>query len=144
MYCLMAAHVYIDLWKETGEFSSLLSPDPFLLLQRLMHAALCFAGDEGAAWQALGVLLDGLSHSASNAQFKLLLLLLYCHLGAFEPVVDLYYNLDAKHVQHDTIGSVPAGGFYRSNRLIEVPWDRMKSSRAAPEDLFSFVHAGFC
>lgn len=57
-------------------------------------------------WQALGVLQDGLSRSASNAQFKLLLLLLYCHLGAFEPVVDLYYNLDAKHVQHDTIGSV--------------------------------------
>uniref|UniRef100_H3D7N0 N-alpha-acetyltransferase 25, NatB auxiliary subunit n=1 Tax=Tetraodon nigroviridis TaxID=99883 RepID=H3D7N0_TETNG len=78
MYCLMAAHVYIDLWRETGE--------------------------EGAAWQALGVLLDGLSHSASNAQFKLLLLLLYCRLGAFEPVVDLYYSLDAKHVQHDTIG----------------------------------------
>ncbi|XP_011603060.1 N-alpha-acetyltransferase 25, NatB auxiliary subunit isoform X1 [Takifugu rubripes] len=78
MYCLMAAHVYIDLWRDTG--------------------------DEDAVWQALGVLQDGLSRSASNAQFKLLLLLLYCHLGAFEPVVDLYYNLDAKHVQHDTIG----------------------------------------
>lgn len=77
----------------------------------------CFAGDEDAAWQALGVLLDGLSRSASNAQFKLLLLLLYCHLGAFEPVVDLYYNLDAKHVQHDTIGSVPS----------EADWDHLKT-----------------
>lgn len=64
-------------------------------------------------WQALGVLQDGLSRSASNAQFKLLLLLLYCHLGAFEPVVDLYYNLDAKHVQHDTIGSVAPAGRHR-------------------------------
>ncbi|CAB1352257.1 unnamed protein product [Coregonus sp. 'balchen'] len=40
----------------------------------------------------------------SNAQFKLLLLLLFCRLGAFQPVVDLYSSLDAKHVQHDTIG----------------------------------------
>uniref|UniRef100_A0A672KFD7 N-alpha-acetyltransferase 25, NatB auxiliary subunit n=1 Tax=Sinocyclocheilus grahami TaxID=75366 RepID=A0A672KFD7_SINGR len=77
MYCLMAAHVYIDLWLETGE----LAPH--------LH---------------LGLLEEGLSHSSSNAQFKLLLLLLYCRLGAFEPVVDLYSSLDAKHVQHDTIG----------------------------------------
>uniref|UniRef100_A0A667Z3K4 N-alpha-acetyltransferase 25, NatB auxiliary subunit n=1 Tax=Myripristis murdjan TaxID=586833 RepID=A0A667Z3K4_9TELE len=78
MYCLMAAHVYIDLWKENG--------------------------DENMVLQCLGLLQEGLSHSPSNAQFKLLLLLLYCHLGAFEPVVDLYSSLDAKHVQHDTIG----------------------------------------
>uniref|UniRef100_A0A667YIR6 N-alpha-acetyltransferase 25, NatB auxiliary subunit n=1 Tax=Myripristis murdjan TaxID=586833 RepID=A0A667YIR6_9TELE len=78
MYCLMAAHVYIDLWKENGESNMVL--------------------------QCLGLLQEGLSHSPSNAQFKLLLLLLYCHLGAFEPVVDLYSSLDAKHVQHDTIG----------------------------------------
>uniref|UniRef100_A0A8C1M2Q4 N-alpha-acetyltransferase 25, NatB auxiliary subunit n=1 Tax=Cyprinus carpio TaxID=7962 RepID=A0A8C1M2Q4_CYPCA len=78
MYCLMAAHVYVDLWLETGESNML--------------------------WQCLGLLEEGLSHSSSNAQFKLLLLLLYCRLGAFEPVVDLYSSLDAKHVQHDTIG----------------------------------------
>uniref|UniRef100_A0A8C6WN22 N-alpha-acetyltransferase 25, NatB auxiliary subunit n=1 Tax=Neogobius melanostomus TaxID=47308 RepID=A0A8C6WN22_9GOBI len=78
MYCLMAAHVYIDLWVETE--------------------------DENMVWHCLGLLQEGLSHSSSNAQFKLLLLLLYCRLGAFEPVVDLYSGLDAKHVQHDTIG----------------------------------------
>uniref|UniRef100_A0A3Q3GAB8 N-alpha-acetyltransferase 25, NatB auxiliary subunit n=1 Tax=Kryptolebias marmoratus TaxID=37003 RepID=A0A3Q3GAB8_KRYMA len=78
MYCLMAAHVYIDLWTETG--------------------------DEDMVWHCLGLLQEGLSHSPSNAQFKLLLLLLYCHLGAFEPIVDLYSSLDAKHIQHDTIG----------------------------------------
>lgn len=66
----------------------------------------CVVGDEDMVWQSLGVLQEGLSHSPSNAQFKLLLLLLYCRLGAFEPVVDLYSSLDAKHVQHDTIGSV--------------------------------------
>ncbi|XP_054613553.1 N-alpha-acetyltransferase 25, NatB auxiliary subunit isoform X2 [Dunckerocampus dactyliophorus] len=78
MYCLMAAHVYVDLWTESG--------------------------DEDMVWQCLGLLQEGLSNSPSNAQFKLLLLLLYCRLGAFEPVVDLYASLDAKHVQHDTIG----------------------------------------
>ncbi|XP_034080063.1 N-alpha-acetyltransferase 25, NatB auxiliary subunit isoform X2 [Gymnodraco acuticeps] len=78
MYCLMAAHVYIDLWKETG--------------------------NDNYVWQSLGVLHEGLTLSPSNAQFKLLLLLVYCQLGAFEPVVDLYSSLDAKHVQHDTIG----------------------------------------
>ncbi|XP_077478311.1 N-alpha-acetyltransferase 25, NatB auxiliary subunit isoform X1 [Stigmatopora argus] len=78
MYCLMAAHVYIDLWTESG--------------------------DEKMACQSLGLLQEGLSNSPSNAQFKLLLLLLYCRLGAFEPVAELYASLDAKHVQHDTIG----------------------------------------
>ncbi|XP_077353966.1 N-alpha-acetyltransferase 25, NatB auxiliary subunit [Festucalex cinctus] len=78
MYCLMAAHVYIDLWMESG--------------------------DETMACLSLGLLQEGLSNSPSNAQFKLLLLLLYCRLGAFEPAVELYASLDAKHVQHDTIG----------------------------------------
>uniref|UniRef100_A0AAZ3PPZ1 N-alpha-acetyltransferase 25, NatB auxiliary subunit n=1 Tax=Oncorhynchus tshawytscha TaxID=74940 RepID=A0AAZ3PPZ1_ONCTS len=67
------------------------------------HYGLQF-GDENMLWQCLGVLEEGLSYSPSNAQFKLLLLLLFCRLGAFQPVVDLYSSLDAKHVQHDTIG----------------------------------------
>uniref|UniRef100_A0A8C4GP80 N-alpha-acetyltransferase 25, NatB auxiliary subunit n=1 Tax=Dicentrarchus labrax TaxID=13489 RepID=A0A8C4GP80_DICLA len=91
MYCLMVAHVYVDLWTETG--------------------------DENMVWQGLGVLQEGLSHSPSNAQFKLLLLLLYCHLGAFEPVVDLYSSLDAKHVQHDTIGFTRS---YTSEYIIQA------------------------
>ncbi|XP_057381969.1 N-alpha-acetyltransferase 25, NatB auxiliary subunit isoform X3 [Balaenoptera acutorostrata] len=61
-------------------------------------------GDETAVWQALTLLEEGLTHSPSNAQFKLLLVRIYCMLGAFEPVVDLYSSLDAKHIQHDTIG----------------------------------------
>uniref|UniRef100_A0A452QZE0 N-alpha-acetyltransferase 25, NatB auxiliary subunit n=1 Tax=Ursus americanus TaxID=9643 RepID=A0A452QZE0_URSAM len=77
-YCLLAVHVLIDVWRETG--------------------------DETAVWQALTLLEEGLTHSPSNAQFKLLLVRIYCVLGAFEPVVDLYSSLDAKHIQHDTIG----------------------------------------
>lgn len=68
------------------------------------ECCVCAVGDQNMLWQCLGLLEEGLSHSSSNAQFKLLLLLLYCRLGAFEPVVDLYSSLDAKHVQHDTIG----------------------------------------
>lgn len=68
------------------------------------ECVVCVVGDQNMLWQCLGMLEEGLSHSSSNAQFKLLLLLLYCRLGAFEPVVDLYSGLDAKHVQHDTIG----------------------------------------
>lgn len=103
----MAAHVYIDLWRETGEFFCLLIQISLYFNSDVSNrVALCGVGDESMVWQGLGVLQEGLSNSPSNAQLKLLLLLLYCHLGAFEPVVDLYTSLDAKHVQHDTIGSV--------------------------------------
>ncbi|XP_053135416.1 N-alpha-acetyltransferase 25, NatB auxiliary subunit isoform X2 [Hemicordylus capensis] len=77
-YCLLAAHLLLDIWLEAGE--------------------------ELAAWQCLTLLEEGLMHSPSNAQFKLLLIRIYCMLGAFEPVVELYSSLDAKHIQHDTIG----------------------------------------
>nr|XP_005996448.1 PREDICTED: N-alpha-acetyltransferase 25, NatB auxiliary subunit isoform X2 [Latimeria chalumnae] len=77
-YCLHAVHMVLDIWNETGE--------------------------EWPLWQCLCLLEEGLTHSPSNAQFKLLLIRIYCLLGAFEPVVDLYSSLDAKHVQHDTIG----------------------------------------
>ncbi|KAJ0012870.1 hypothetical protein NQD34_017204 [Periophthalmus magnuspinnatus] len=98
MYCLMAAHVYIDLWIETGMTVLYYNVD------RVSLSTCLFVGNENMVWHCLGILHEGLSHSSSNAQFKLLLLLLYCRLGAFEPVVDLYSSLDAKHVQHDTIG----------------------------------------
>ncbi|XP_025916138.1 N-alpha-acetyltransferase 25, NatB auxiliary subunit isoform X3 [Apteryx rowi] len=77
-YCLLAVHLLLDLWLEEGE--------------------------ETAVWQCLTLLEEGLSHSPSNAQFKLLLIRIYCRLGAFEPVAELYSSLDAKHIQHDTIG----------------------------------------
>ncbi|KAF4790540.1 N-alpha-acetyltransferase 25, NatB auxiliary subunit [Turdus rufiventris] len=76
-YCLLAVHLLLDLWLE---------------------------GEEAAVWQCLTLLEEGLSHSPSNAQFKLLLIRIYCRLGAFEPVSELYSSLDAKHIQHDTIG----------------------------------------
>uniref|UniRef100_A0A4W3J8N9 N-alpha-acetyltransferase 25, NatB auxiliary subunit n=1 Tax=Callorhinchus milii TaxID=7868 RepID=A0A4W3J8N9_CALMI len=77
-YCLLAVHVLLDIWNESGE--------------------------EWPLWRSLALLEETLSHSPSSAQFKLLLIRIYCLLGTFEPVVDLYTSLDAKHVQHDTIG----------------------------------------
>uniref|UniRef100_A0A8C3MM06 N-alpha-acetyltransferase 25, NatB auxiliary subunit n=1 Tax=Geospiza parvula TaxID=87175 RepID=A0A8C3MM06_GEOPR len=66
-YCLLAVHLLLDLWLE---------------------------GEEAAVWQCLTLLEEGLSHSPSNAQFKLLLIRIYCRLGAFEPVSELYSSLD--------------------------------------------------
>ncbi|KAH0625639.1 hypothetical protein JD844_015229 [Phrynosoma platyrhinos] len=77
------------------------------LIRRLQHRGCSEEhklGEEPAAWQCLMLLEEGLTHSPSNAQFKLLLIRIYCILGAFEPVVELYSSLDAKHIQHDTIG----------------------------------------
>ncbi|XP_073419656.1 N-alpha-acetyltransferase 25, NatB auxiliary subunit isoform X2 [Dendrobates tinctorius] len=76
-YCLIGAHMLLDLWDD---------------------------GEAWAVWQCLALLEEGLSNSPSNAQFKLLLIRIYCRLGAFEPSVELYGSLDAKHIQHDTIG----------------------------------------
>jgi len=104
MYCLMAAHVYIDLWKETGEPCSWDIAPVLWASLNVVVVVVVAAGDDNMVWQSLGVLQEGLASSSSNAQFKLLTLLVYCHLGAFEPVVELYSSLDAKHVQHDTIG----------------------------------------
>uniref|UniRef100_A0A4W3JBN8 N-alpha-acetyltransferase 25, NatB auxiliary subunit n=1 Tax=Callorhinchus milii TaxID=7868 RepID=A0A4W3JBN8_CALMI len=76
------------------------------LVQELLHRykhGLDF-GEEWPLWRSLALLEETLSHSPSSAQFKLLLIRIYCLLGTFEPVVDLYTSLDAKHVQHDTIG----------------------------------------
>ncbi|XP_048467470.1 N-alpha-acetyltransferase 25, NatB auxiliary subunit [Rhincodon typus] len=77
-YCLLAVHLLLDIWRQSGE--------------------------EWPLWRSLALLEESLSNSPSSAQFKLLLIRIYCLLGAFEPVVDLYTSLDAKHVQHDTIG----------------------------------------
>ncbi|XP_043571489.1 N-alpha-acetyltransferase 25, NatB auxiliary subunit isoform X1 [Chiloscyllium plagiosum] len=77
-YCLLAVHQLLDIWRQSGE--------------------------EWPLWRSLALLEESLSNSPSSAQFKLLLIRIYCLLGAFEPVVDLYTSLDAKHVQHDTIG----------------------------------------
>ncbi|XP_053553147.1 N-alpha-acetyltransferase 25, NatB auxiliary subunit-like, partial [Bombina bombina] len=76
-YCLIGAHMLLDLWDN---------------------------GEEWAVWHCLTLLEEGLSNSTSNAQFKLLLIRIYCVLGAFEPAMELYSSLDAKHIQHDTIG----------------------------------------
>nr|XP_005996450.1 PREDICTED: N-alpha-acetyltransferase 25, NatB auxiliary subunit isoform X4 [Latimeria chalumnae] len=106
-YCLHAVHMVLDIWNETGE--------------------------EWPLWQCLCLLEEGLTHSPSNAQFKLLLIRIYCLLGAFEPVVDLYSSLDAKHVQHDTIGSTSLEENIKSMNLNpeedDIPWNELRDNR---------------
>ncbi|CAH2295928.1 N-alpha-acetyltransferase 25, auxiliary subunit isoform X1 [Pelobates cultripes] len=76
-YCLIGAHMLLDLWLN---------------------------GEEWAVWHCLTLLEEGLSNSPSHAQIKLLLVRIYCALGSFEPAMDLFASLDAKHIQYDTIG----------------------------------------
>uniref|UniRef100_A0A8C5PD91 N-alpha-acetyltransferase 25, NatB auxiliary subunit n=1 Tax=Leptobrachium leishanense TaxID=445787 RepID=A0A8C5PD91_9ANUR len=76
-YCLLGAHMLLDLWLN---------------------------GEDWAVWHCLTLLEEGLSTSQSNAQLKLLMVRIYSFLGAFEPAMDLFASLDAKHIQYDTIG----------------------------------------
>ncbi|XP_022085610.1 N-alpha-acetyltransferase 25, NatB auxiliary subunit-like isoform X2 [Acanthaster planci] len=82
-YLLMAVHLLIDIWEETGE-------DKYL-------------------WRMLGLLENGLSSSSSCHHMKLLLIRLYCLAGAFGPIPDLYDGLDIKHIQQDTLGYTVSG-----------------------------------
>uniref|UniRef100_A0A7M4FA43 N-alpha-acetyltransferase 25, NatB auxiliary subunit n=1 Tax=Crocodylus porosus TaxID=8502 RepID=A0A7M4FA43_CROPO len=96
----------VQLSRVLGLYHSIDKTQKLSVVRELMlryHHGLQF-GEELAVWQSLTLLEEGLSHSPSNAQFKLLLIRIYCMLGAFEPVVELYSSLDAKHIQHDTIG----------------------------------------
>ena len=57
-------------------------------------------------WQACVLLEKSLLSSESNSQIKLLLLKVYCLLGAFGACPALYESLDIKHMLHDSLGFV--------------------------------------
>ncbi|XP_006821637.1 N-alpha-acetyltransferase 25, NatB auxiliary subunit-like [Saccoglossus kowalevskii] len=92
MYCLFAAHLLLDVWKQ--------------------------AGDDGMLWRVIPILEKGRSNSPANHHFKLLLIRLYCIVGAFGPCLQLYEEMEIKHVQRDTIGYIvtrhcaPLGHFH--------------------------------
>ncbi|XP_076434680.1 N-alpha-acetyltransferase 25, NatB auxiliary subunit-like isoform X2 [Babylonia areolata] len=77
-YLLFAAHLLVDLWQRTGE--------------------------EKYVWQAVVQLELGVHHSPANHQFKLLLMRLYCEVGAFGPVPALWNGMDMKHIMNDSLG----------------------------------------
>ncbi|XP_033119336.1 N-alpha-acetyltransferase 25, NatB auxiliary subunit-like [Anneissia japonica] len=86
-YCILAAHILISIWREIGDSSILL--DLCVILERAK------------------------SRSPSNHHIKLLLIRLYCLLGAFGPIPDLYDGIEIKHIQQDTIS-------YQVTRFIQA------------------------
>ncbi|KAG1681404.1 N-alpha-acetyltransferase 25, NatB auxiliary subunit [Nymphon striatum] len=79
-YCILAVHVLIDLWKQTGNDNILL--------------------------EAITCLEWGLVHSPLNHQFKFLLIKLYHKIGAIVPAYHFFNSMDIKHIQLDTVGYV--------------------------------------
>lgn len=49
-------------------------------------------------------LKHGLTNSPSNFQLKLLLLNIYSHLGAYEPLQEMYKSMEIKNIQNYSTG----------------------------------------
>ncbi|XP_071790320.1 N-alpha-acetyltransferase 25, NatB auxiliary subunit-like [Asterias amurensis] len=82
-YLVMAVHLLLDIWQESGT--------------------------ERYLWRMIEILEKGLKASTSCHHMKLLLIRLYCLIGAFGPIPDLYDGLDIKHIQQDTLGYTVSG-----------------------------------
>ena len=48
----------------------------------------------------------GLGNSPSNFQLKLLLLNVYSHLGAYDPLQDMYKSMEIKNIQNYSTGNI--------------------------------------
>lgn len=77
-YCLLAAHIFINVWEETG--------------------------DETYITLVLSLLEQSLKSTPSNFQMKLLLMKIYNIIGAVSATDNLYESVDVKHVQQETLG----------------------------------------
>lgn len=93
-YLLLAMHLLLDIWHQTG--------------------------DTGVLWQAITQLERGLKNSPSNFQLKLLLIRLYCIVGAFGPCPDLYDSMEAKHIINDTLGYIVANHVVRLGHFLSA------------------------
>ncbi|EMR10944.1 hypothetical protein PNEG_01089 [Pneumocystis murina B123] len=81
--------------------------DDFLILS--VHALIntFFIGnDQSYLIQAILFLELGLLHSKYNFQFKLLLVRLYCMIGAFSLALFTYQSLSIKQIQYDTLSYI--------------------------------------
>ncbi|GAB1608194.1 N-alpha-acetyltransferase 25, NatB auxiliary subunit-like [Argonauta hians] len=95
--------------------------DTYLLLG--MHLLLDIynqTGDTGVLWQIITHLEKGLKNSPSNFQIKLLLIRLYCTVGAFGPCTDIYDSMEAKHIINDTLGYVVANHVNRLGHFLSA------------------------
>ncbi|XP_014770080.1 N-alpha-acetyltransferase 25, NatB auxiliary subunit [Octopus bimaculoides] len=93
-YLLLAMHLLLDIYNQTG--------------------------DTGVLWQIIAQLEKGLKNSPSNFQIKLLLIRLYCTVGAFGPCTDIYDSMEAKHIINDTLGYVVANHVNRLGHFLSA------------------------
>jgi hypothetical protein len=76
-YFLIASHYLIQLYQQSKDFSYLSF--------------------------SVSLLEHGISRNQDNFQFKILLCRIYCHLGCIEEALDIFYTLDIKHIQWETL-----------------------------------------
>ncbi|XP_052801736.1 N-alpha-acetyltransferase 25, NatB auxiliary subunit-like [Mya arenaria] len=81
--------------------------DNYLLLAvALMIEVWQTDGEQGIVWQMIVLLELGLKASPSSSQMKLVLIRLYCSMGAFGPCPALYDGMEIKHIMNDTLGYI--------------------------------------
>ncbi|KAL3858112.1 hypothetical protein ACJMK2_012723 [Sinanodonta woodiana] len=81
--------------------------DIYLLLASDIFIDVCQkTANSKLIWQIVIHLEKGLKKSPSNFQMKLILIKLYCTMGAFGPCPVLYDGMEIKHVMNDTLGHV--------------------------------------
>ena len=80
--------------------------DPYLTDQHKTIIAFFvypYADDVSHLWEAV-FMLEYARSNGTNAQFMLLLMKLYGHLGATECITVLFQSLNIKHLQMDSLG----------------------------------------
>ncbi|CAN8073862.1 unnamed protein product [Agarophyton chilense] len=67
-----------------------------------------------AVLQSIILLEAGLTRSPQNFHFKLLLIRLYCAIGAMERVAELWHSLEIKHIQMATLAHIVVKPFFET------------------------------
>ncbi|XP_078484050.1 N-alpha-acetyltransferase 25, NatB auxiliary subunit-like [Ciona intestinalis] len=99
-YCVLAARLMMDVYSDTGDTLYL--------------------------WRCAYVLEYGIQHSKYNYEMKLMLIKVYCTLGAFSPCADLYDSMEVKHMQQDTLGYtvcrhvVSLGHYHHASQVFQM------------------------
>ncbi|XP_074641518.1 N-alpha-acetyltransferase 25, NatB auxiliary subunit-like [Tubulanus polymorphus] len=79
--------------------------DLYLILAALLLYDLWIKTDDVMyIWKNIILLESGLKSSPSNFRVKIILIRLYCIIGAFSPAYSLFESLEIKHIQYDTLG----------------------------------------
>ncbi|XP_021357895.1 N-alpha-acetyltransferase 25, NatB auxiliary subunit-like [Mizuhopecten yessoensis] len=91
-YLLIAVLLLLDIWRETKK--------------------------DYLVWQAIVQLEKGINNSRSNFHMKLILMRLYCIMGAYGPCHTVYESMEVKHVMNDTLGHTIANHVGRLGHFV--------------------------